>query len=264
MTTPSSKELQQLREITSRLTATQLMLLIQMASALQRQIEVEFDSDSDIATDIFREHFGNRLLIHHAVTEEKLKKKTFEYAFRDSAKAAGRQAEITASDVFSGADLIVDRVKYSMKTEAQKNIRKNRITISKFMEARWIRDKNAEELSREANERIRRHLANYERILILRSFTLDASQIRYDLVEIPHAILMLATQLHSRNIILSTRGNGGGNAVIRLNGSEVFTLRLDGSVEKVTISGLWVDFCQIHASWFIPTIISSVDSDEEE
>lgn len=46
---------------------------------------------------------------------------------------------------------------------------------------------------------------------------------------------MLATQLHPGDMILNNRGNGGGSAVIRLNSSDVSTLRLDRSVEKVTI-----------------------------
>lgn len=53
-------------------------------------------------------------------------------------EADGKIGVITARDTFSGVDVTVDGVRFSLKTEASKAIRADQITISKFTEARWI------------------------------------------------------------------------------------------------------------------------------
>ena len=102
------------------------MLLNRMAAALRADFDVLPNPNSDFATSLFVEYFSSRLLIHHAVVEEKLNKKSFEYIFRDALLHDGKTAEITFSDVNPGADLLVDGTRVSLKTEASKNIRKNK------------------------------------------------------------------------------------------------------------------------------------------
>jgi len=173
----------------------------------------------------------------------------------------GKAAEITVSDVYSGADLVVDETRISLKTEASKNISKNKITISKFMEARWIRDQDASSLARLASARFSEHMAGYERIIMLRAFALKDNKVQYDLVEIPHNLLALGSHLKAENIKLSSGRNGGGKAIIRQDGQDAFTLRFDGSVEKVTITNLLIDLCITHVSWVIPLMISDLETD---
>jgi Type II site-specific deoxyribonuclease len=140
MLVPNLDELlEQLNEIAPQLTETRLMLLNRMASALHVRFDGFSNPSSDLATPLFTEYFASRLLIHHAVVEERLNKKSFEYVFRDALRNDGKNAYITTSDVYPGADLIVDETRISLKTEASKNISEAKITISKFMEARWIR-----------------------------------------------------------------------------------------------------------------------------
>lgn len=256
--------LKQLQRIAPSMTAGQLTLLIQMASSMRQKIKRHVSPASDIMTPVFEENFANRLLIHHALSEEKLKKKSFEYAFRDAAKADGKDAEITSSSVHPGADVTVDAVRFSLKTEASKNISKTGITISKFMEARAIRGKNVAELAELTVSRLGEHLAGYERILMLRAFSSSANEVQYIFVEIPHSLLMLATGVRADDIVLNKGPNGGGRAKVRLGEEVAFSLNLDGSVEKITISGLRVDLCRTHAIWNIPTIIPSADSGDGE
>lgn len=253
--------LEQLYEIAPQLTATRLLLLNRMALALRAMFDSSSNPNSDLATPIFCEYFASRLLIHHAVVEEKLNKKSFEYIFRDALRHDGRTARITASDVHSGADLIVDGTRISLKTEASKSIRSRKITISKFMEARWIRNRDAYGLAHLASDRLRKHLADYDRIVMLRAFYLTTNQVKYDLVEIPHNLLALATQLEPDDITLSQGRSGGGSALVRQNGREAFTLKFDGSVEKVTITNLLVDLCTFHGTWNVPLIITSFETD---
>lgn len=260
MDAPNFDELlEQLNEIAPGLTATRLMLLNCMALALKVKFASSLNPSSDLATSLFSEYFASRLLIHHAVVEEKLNKKSFEYIFRDSLLHVGRNAFITTNAVHPGADLIVDGVRFSLKTEASRGIQNTRITISKFMEARWIRDQDAYGLAQLASNRLAEHLAGYDRILMLRAFNLANNKVKYDLVEIPHSLLSKASYIQPENINLSPGRSGGGSATIWHDNREAFTLRFDGSVEKVTITNLSVELCINHATWIIPLTISELE-----
>jgi Type II site-specific deoxyribonuclease len=251
MLRPGLDELAQLNQIASQLSPTRIALLNRMAASLQMAFDSQLNPNSDIATPLFSEYFASRLLIHHAVVEEKLNKKSFEYIFRDALRHDGKTAVITASDVSPGADIVVDGTRISLKTEASKDIRDRKITISKLMEARWIRDQDASELAQHAGDRLREHLAGYDRIVMLRAFKLTQGQVNYHLVEIPHDLLALAVGLQPGDIKLNPGRNGGGSVVLRDQGLDVFTLRLDGSVEKVTVTNLLVDRCISHGVWNI-------------
>src|SRR5262245_10247339 len=112
-------------------------ILETMVDSLGGRIEETIAPDTDIVTPAFAENFRQRLQIHHATHEEAFKKKTFEFAFKAASIAAGKTAYMDPNDSSPGYDVIVDGVKYSLKTEAGKSINANKITISKLMEARW-------------------------------------------------------------------------------------------------------------------------------
>ncbi len=120
------------------------------------------------------------------------------------------------------------------------------------MEARWIRNENEAGLAQQSSQKLNGHLKGYDRIVMLRAFYLKTGQVKYDLVEISHALLLLAAQVEVQNIVLSRGNSGGGSTVIRQNGQAVFTIKFDGSVEKITIANLLVDQCTTHATWYIP------------
>lgn len=223
-------------------------ILLEMIAALNRPIDVNIEKDSDIATDEFVADFTGRLASYHAFNEQKLTKKTFEFIFKNACLAAGRQAEITQNSVFAGADVIVDGTSFSLKTEGAKSMNKNSIVISKLMEARWIRDcQNAEELCHAARERVVAHLQKYDRILVLRAFE-DESCFRYVLREVPPELLMKIGQSSPTDFSPRTK-NGSSRTTVFENGEKAFSLTLDGSVEKITISGLSTALCKHHASW---------------
>ena len=262
MLVPNLDELlEQLNEIAPQLTPTRLMLLNCMASALQVRFDSFLNPQSDLATPLFSEYFASRLLIHHAVVEERLNKKSFEYIFRDALQNDGKNARITTNKVYPGADLIVDQTRISLKTEASKNIQEAKITISKFMEARWIRNQDAIGLAQLASDRLQEHLSGYDRIMMLRSFNMPGDEVKYELIEIPHSLLSLASFLQPSDITISVGQSGGGSTTILQNNREAFTLRFDGSVEKVTITNLSVDLCTSHARWIIPLTISNLEAE---
>ncbi|GAA3715677.1 hypothetical protein GCM10022268_25340 [Sphingomonas cynarae] len=194
------------------------------------------------------EYFSTRLAAHHASSGIALKKENFEHILEQSFKRTGHNAARSESAVHRGADLEVDGAFFSLKTEAAKGLKPKSITISKMMEARWIRDlEGPEDAPEKVREKLLSHLNDYERIFILRSYG-DENKVRYDLREIPKDILAAAGDLNEEAFGKLTKA-GGTSAEVTIDGKKAFKLVLDGSVEKVTISGLDVDLCPLHAWW---------------
>ncbi|WP_209447285.1 hypothetical protein [Amycolatopsis alba] len=233
----------------------QVDLLCEMADAFGRKADTWEHPDSDLVTDGFGSSMVNRLQLHHATSEEKFNKTSFEFAFKAASRFANRRAEKTVAHTFQGADVVVDGVRWSLKTEGAANMSQDLITISKFSEARWIRDcVTQEDFAREAPARIERHLSEYDRVLTLRGFYVQNHEaVRYDLVEIPHAMLMAATQLTERDFSPRT-GAGSSRAQVFYEGKPAFTVSLDGSVEKVTLRNIQVSQCMTHAQWTVPVL----------
>lgn len=249
----------QLYRIVSNLKPTQIALLLEMARAMTVEIEEYVNKNSDIISFEFATNFSNRLLIHHATHTDKFGKKAFEYAFVNASIATGRTAQVISSSTNPGTDVVVDRINFSLKTEASARINRKKITISKLMEARWIRDCNTrEDFANGVTNRVVSHLQQYQRILILRAYSVSESQIKYELIEIPHSLLLGIRNLTANDFTTRT-ANGSCRASVYIGKNKAFTLSLDGSVEKVTILGLDIDLCLYHASWIIPIFIEERD-----
>jgi hypothetical protein len=215
-------------------------------------VETWVNPDSDLCSDAFVDDFQNRLLLHHAISEEPLKKKTFEYAFRESNISAKRDARIEQNPVLRGADVLVNGVRYSCKTEASKTLSDRYIKISKLLEARWIRECNTgEDFAQKTREMVAGHLCGYDRIVVLRAFVRRADLIQYRLTEIPRDLLLLIRNVRAEDFSART-SNGSTSAELRSGDLFAFRLRLDGSVEKVTIERLNENLCVKHAEFSIP------------
>ena len=240
------------------LSPAQIHILTEMAEAMKDSIGQTLVSDSDILVTAFVDHFSNRLRMHHATHSEKFKKKAFEFAFHSACIAAGRKSVIVNDPTNPGADVIVDGVPFSLKTEAAASIHDEHISISKLMEARWIREcLTREDFARETTRRVVAHLEKYARILMLRAFTLSPTEIRYDLMEIPRELLLKISVLKPADFEERTE-NGSSRADVYVPEGKgrirAFSVRLDGSVEKVTISGLLTVLCVRHGSWKMKTV----------
>lgn len=244
-----------LMRLARQLDEAQIQLLCEMADAFSWEVGSYLNERSDLVWDGFGDSLLNRLRVHHATSEEKFNKTSFEFAFKAAARFAGRRAEKTVAHTFQGADVVVDGVRWSLKTEGAANMSGSLITISKFSEARWIRDcVDANDFARETTTRLGRHLAEYDRIVTLRGFYVDGGAgVRYDLVEIPHELLSAATQLTPQDFSPRTRA-GSSSAKVYFNNRHAFTVVLDGSVEKVTIRNIRVDQCVVHATWVVPVL----------
>lgn len=233
------------------LDANRLKALLELSKALQNEVAVTVGANSDLMKPLFIDEISIQLTAYHSFNEQALTKKTFEYLFKKACQANGSNAVITSNPVNPGADVTVDDVAFSLKTEGADHQSTKNITFSKFMEARWIRDcLTVEDFARETTRRVIEHLSSYQRILVLRSFE-EAENYRYMLFEVPIKLLMEVGKLTPNNFTPRTK-NGGSSAKIYVGDKRAFTLRLDGSVEKVTISGIDISLCKFHGSWIVP------------
>lgn len=208
---------------------------------------------TDFLTPDAFEYFSVRLAVHHASSNVPLKKENFEHILEHSFLRAGHRAKLSESMTHRGADLEVDDVFFSLKTEASKGLNPKSITVSKLMEAKWIRDLNGpEDVPAQIQSMIMPHFQNYERIFTLRSYSApkDENLIRYDLRQIPKDVLERIGDLIPGDFSPLT-GTNTTSAQVKINGKRAFTLRLDGSVEKITISNLDVELCPLHAWWIL-------------
>jgi hypothetical protein len=236
------------------LTESQRLLIFEVAQALKTPIRSEILATSDLCSPQFVEEFQNRLVLYHALNDDVLKKKTFEFAFARAAKAAGKNVSINSNPTEPGTDVVVDGTNFSLKTEAARDIGRNLIKISKLMEARWIRDcKNKGDFIKGIKTRVLPHLSEYERILMLRAFKVDKNAFEYRLVEIPHSVLAAVENVKTADFSKPT-SNNSTTAPVYYNGSTAFRVRFDGSVEKVTIERLSEDLCVVHAVWAISVV----------
>lgn len=254
--TPRARLLEKL----NRVDHESCLVLEQLVDAMTADVREHISPDTDIVVPAFANHFRTRLQLHHATTREKFKKKAFEYAFQEASRAASRHARITVDGTHPGHDVTVDGLRFSLKTEASASICDGQITISKLQEARWIRECRTREDFRRGCERIVEHLQNYDRVLTLRGFSVQEpfDGVRYDFVEIPHDMLISVAQLAAEDFSPRT-ANGSSSADVYYDGGFAYKLRLDGSVEKVTITRLPSASCRLHARWTVPLLVPEQD-----
>lgn len=239
----------------SHLTREQLQIITEIVNAFKIPVQATAYPAGGLCTDKFFSDFQSRLVLYHAINEDAMKKKAFEFAFAKSCNAEGRNATVTENPVIAAADVIVGQERFSCKTEASAGMNANFITISKLMEARWIRGcQSGEDFCNGIKSNVVPHLMRYERIIMLRAFK-RGGVYDYRLVEIPLNLLLSVYNVQPWDFSTRT-SNGSTSAKIALPDGTSFLLRLDGSVEKVTISGFPERMCYIHGTWSIPIRLS--------
>lgn len=209
----------------------------------------------DFLTESAFEYFAMRLAAHHAFSSHVLKKENFEHILEQSFKRTGIEAKRAESMTLRGADLTVDNVTLSLKTEGARTLREGHIVISKLMEAAWIKQvvtKN--DIPDFIKSMVVPHFANYQKIFILRSYPdpKRRDHTRYDLREIDKGLLSLIADLEPSDFSpLSAKRST--SAKVKSNGKTMFHFRLDGSDDKLTITHLDVNACPLHAWWSLKT-----------
>ena len=231
-------------------------ILDQVEAALRMPSRVTALAGSDLASDDFVHNFADRLKLHWALTGSQMNKLAFEFALVSTLRDLGFKATRSPSEVHPGADAQWEDDRLSLKSEASASLNKSVVHISKFSEARWIRDcDTAQDRANGTVALFKRHLADYDRIFTLRTWFTPDGALVYTLVEIPKSLLAQACTLTASDFSTPTKNRSSRAQVQDAAGKKMFTVSLDGSVEKVTIAGLAVSNCVTHAMWEIqPTL----------
>jgi type II restriction enzyme len=206
-------------------------------------------SQSDLFDKHSLENFGDALRIHHSFSVEPFSKDKFEYVLEQTLNITKEIARL-ANKGNRGHDISINKTAVSLKTQADKNIKSDKIWISKFMElgkGNW--GDNPNDLS-SLRDMFLEHMKNYERILSLRTLQ-KAPKWKYELVEIPKKILQAAANGELEMRLGSKQFPKPGYCYVRdENGEEMYQLYFDGGSErKLQVKNLLKKYCIVHATW---------------
>jgi type II restriction enzyme len=206
---------------------------------------------TDLISPVALEDLGDALRLHHCFSREPFTKDKFEYTLERTLKASGIAAEL-APRGNPGYDIKIGSQRFSLKTQADKSIRPDKIHVSKFMELGKGNWTDRPQQLNGLRDQFFQHLKDYDRILTLRCLRRPPEgQWLYELVEIPKALL-----LEARTGTLEMMKNSaqtpkpGYCHVCTPAGDPKFSLYFDGGTErKLQIKHLNKAFCIVHAQW---------------
>lgn len=126
-------ELAQLLERIRELPPRRQAAVLAIVDGFGETAEIDVDLHSDFMTGDMAEGFADILRAHHRVSREPFTKDKFEHAMERLLQGAEHDATL-APRGYPGRDLDVDGARWSLKTQADANIKMDEIHISKFME----------------------------------------------------------------------------------------------------------------------------------
>ncbi|SPB16092.1 hypothetical protein NOV72_03292 [Caballeronia novacaledonica] len=99
-------------------------------------------------------------------------------------------------------------------------------------------------------------MQSYERIFTLRRLKDAGAMIRYELVEIPKALLLEAANCELKVCTDSTQDPQPGYGYVKdANGQLKYALYFDGGTErKLQIKHLRKNLCKVHATWVFGSV----------
>ena len=243
-----------------KLTQGQLRWIDTLVDQFLTQHEFNRATDSDIITQEVLEDFGDALRDHHSFSNQAFTKDRFEFALEKILSANGITAE-RSSMGNPGHDITIRGVPFSLKTQADRNIKENYIHISKFHElgkGTWS-DKEEDLLG--LRQQFFNHMTSYERILILRRIKKPPPSWHYELVEIPKKVLLEAENGEFTMMHRSTQMPKPGYCRVYDKKQEnklKFALYFDGGGErKLQIKALDKSVCKVHAEWIFEPVKKS-------
>lgn len=242
----SEKEIREIVEALRRLSPTQQEWVKSAIHAFGSACQFDRAPDSDVVTDAVLASLGDRLLSHHAGSRQALSKDRLEFAFEAALNAAGIPAQLVKSRTNRGHDINIRGIPVSLKTEAAVNIKDESIHVSKWMElgrGEWklplLRDLFLE------------HMRSHDRVFTLRRLKDAGAKLRYELVEIPKALLLEAANCELEVCTNSKQNPQPGYGYVKdADGQLKYSLYFDGGTErKLQIKHLRKDLCKVHATW---------------
>ncbi len=233
----------------SHLSESQVTAVESILEQFERPFQFDRNPQSDLVSGCVLTEFGDTLRIHHCFSDQAFTKDKFEYGLERVFNFCGSSAERWTRGN-PGADIAINGVSFSLKTQADAGIKQSVIHISKFMElGRGIWSDKPEQLVG-LRDRFLRHMEGYERILMLRYFRTEQDH-RYELVEIPKALLREAEHGEFAMMLKSTQFPKPGTcSVTDANEKLKFQLYFDGGTErKLQVRHIDKNLCIVHSEW---------------
>lgn len=230
------------------LTAGQAIWVDRVVSVFQEPCDFVLHNDQ-LMDDAILHNFGDAMRVHHCFSSEPFSKDKFEHVLVHVMNMSGKYAELSPKGN-PGHDLSIEESMFSLKTQADKNLKKDKIWISKFMElgkGDW--SDNPDDLKGLMGQYMA-HLDGYDRIIILRALEKQPDW-KYELVEIPKALLLQAQQGRLEMKMESKQNPKPGYCYVEdKNNNNILQLYFDGGGErKLQIKHLEKSHCIVHATW---------------
>ncbi len=236
-------------QIVEGLPESKLYWLEKVAHVLTSSTKFSLVNDSFL-TNSWVGAFGDSLLIHHAFSLEPFTKDKFEHAMVQTARITGLQADF-ASRGNRGHDITIGEIKISLKTQADRKIKKDYLWISKYMELGKDEWSDKPEHLENLRTSFLNHLKESEKILVLRCLGKEPMW-HYELVEIPKGLLEKSKEGILEMKLGSRQNPKPGYCRVGSENKKIdFQLYFDGGSErKLQIKNLRKSLCTIHAEWF--------------
>ena len=197
------------------------------------------------------EYFGLALSLHHAASTVPLGLTSFETVFRNACEHVGWSVDPPNSATRRFVDLIVQDGTHirqlSLKSTAAMSLSKSVVLITKLTEAAWIQDARTPKARRDQTLALfREYQSAVSEIIMLRAFRVapDEMPTQYQLVEIP-ATIFDSIQTEP----LATFSSDAPRIHCRAEGQTVATVAMDRSDAKITVRGIRLSACTVHAEW---------------
>lgn len=239
----------EIRDIIAKMPPAKQSLIADVVDRLSLPSRYTLLPGSTLFNDDFAAGFEGVLRMHHAVSEAPFTKDKFEWGLVQVCDSCGVEAALGPRGL-AGYDVEVQGQKWSLKTQADRNIKIDRLHISKFMElgkGRWVDETDLANL----RDRMLVHLRGYDRIFSLRHFDQSQGAVaphQYELVEIPKALLAESSNGTIEMRHSSTQDPKPGYCTVEGK----FQLYFDGGTErKLQIKNLMKRNCTVHVTWYL-------------
>lgn len=240
-------QIDELLKLFSELNENQKFWVKKVINSLHAKSTIEIHNTSVLSEGIFY-GLGDAFKIHHSLSIEPFSKDKFEYVLEKVCLLNDYKASL-APKGNRGHDITIDSIKYSLKTQADKNIRENKLWISKFMELG--KDDWSDKPSDLAGLRnsFFKHMKRYDKILSLRAIQ-KAPNWKYELVEIPKKLLLKAKKGKLEMKLGSKQFPKPGYCYVTDGNKKIYQLYFDaGSERKLQVKNLLKEYCDVWASW---------------
>jgi Type II site-specific deoxyribonuclease len=245
-----------LHEKIDQLTARGVDVVWSFVDAVLTPLHSESLPPTWLTTAAWKDAFTAWLQGYHALSTEPLGTLQFEAAFNHACEAAGWNVAPAASATQRFFDTTINNGEgveknLSLKASSAKEMRLDKVHISKLTEGAWIQDARRQA---ERRDRIIQLFQDYQQItssiFMLRGFRgREGYQVFYELVEIPTTLFSQMVGLTVAQAQLGTINIPPGSKTRGKTDSRNFAITIDRSDAKITLTGIRLDECIIHGRW---------------